>query len=407
MIVKSLRRTDLLTIGTYLALAGIAATGILETPRITARWLALLLLVIFGAFINRYPHPLAIPPQTRRANLIIGIQTVLVILLIDLTGSGYAFILLFFILSATVMRYNTLRNGLLWIAGFVLITGWFFYRIEGLGQMLRGTAIYAGGFGFLGVLTHAFHLSNVTQAQNARLLVELQAKNRQLEEFSAQVETLAASEERNRLAREVHDTVGHRLTAATVQLEAAQRLIPLDAEKAASLTGSGREQVREALQELRQVVGRLREPLEVELPLEQALQRLSSSFGGATGLSIHLELEGQVCPLNPMQRLTLYRATQEGLTNVQRHARATQAWVRLHCSPERVELSVRDNGKGFTESDHMGFGLRGLAERANQLGGECFLEPAGEGGAVLTIRLPITQQIGERKSDGKHTPTGR
>jgi signal transduction histidine kinase len=251
-------------------------------------------------------------------------------------------------------------------------------------------AIYAGGFGFVGVLTHALHQSNLAQAKNVNLLNELQAKNRQLQEYAGQVETLAAAEERNRLAREVHDTIGHRLTAAAVQIEAAQRLIPLDTDKAASLAGAGREQVRAALQELRQVVGRLREPLEVDLPLEQALQRLTTSFESATGLSITLELPGEICEMSAVQRLVLYRATQEGLTNIQRHAQASRAWVRLTCSLTRVQLSVRDNGRGFENGNGGGFGLRGLAERAAQLGGECSLESLAEGGTLLVISLPIS-----------------
>jgi signal transduction histidine kinase len=393
---QSFRRTDLFTFSAYLILAAISASGILEIERITLRWLALLLLVVFGVLLNRYPHPLARPPHTWRANLLIGAQTILVVVLIQFTDAGNAFIFLFFLLSAAVMRYNTLRMGLVWIAGFLLITGWFFSQSEGVNQVLRVISIYAGGFGFMGIMTHALHQSSMAQAQNVRLLTELQAKNQQLEEYAAQVEKLAAVEERNRLAREVHDTIGHRLTAAAVQIEAAQRLIPVDADKAANLAGAGREQVREALQELRGVVGRLREPIEAELPLEQAVRRLAANFESATGLIITLEMPKEPCALNATQRLTLYRATQEGLTNIQRHAHATHAWVRLVCTPARIELSVRDNGNGVQESSQAGFGLRGLAERAAQLGGACTLKPAAEGGALLEISLPVQPQ-GEDK----------
>jgi signal transduction histidine kinase len=150
---------------------------------------------------------------------------------------------------------------------------------------LQAMAIYAGGFLIFGVITNALTLARSTQRQNALLLAELQVRNRQLEEYAAQVEELAVVEERNRLAREVHDTLGHRLTTAAVQLEGAQRLVPSEPERAAAMIGAGRQQVREALQDLRRTVGRLREPVELEFSLPQALHRLSDSFQKATGLT--------------------------------------------------------------------------------------------------------------------------
>ena len=100
-------------------------------------------------------------------------------------------------------------------------------------------AIYAGGYLFFGVVTNALTQARMAQRQNALLLGELQAKNRQLEEYAAQVETLTVVEERNRLAREMHDTIGHRLTTAAVQLEGAQRLAASEPERAVALIGAG------------------------------------------------------------------------------------------------------------------------------------------------------------------------
>ena len=245
------------------------------------------------------------------------------------------------------MLYNPLRPGLLWLGGFILLTGWFFFEQEGLSGGLRAMAIYAGGYLFFGVVTNALTQARLTQRQNALLLGELQAKNRQLEEYAAQVETLAVVEERNRLAREMHDTIGHRLTTAAVQLEGAQRLAASEPERAAAMIGAGRQQVREALQDLRRTVGRLREPVEIELSLPQALHRLAASFQEATGLAVHLELPENACEVTSAQRLALYRTAQEGLTNVQRHAAAHQAWLRLECSPGQIRLQVIDDGRGL------------------------------------------------------------
>ncbi len=389
-------RIDSLALVAYLALLGVTAAGLWQIDRILLRWLALGLLVGFGLAYSRLPAQDGSPRSQRYANGIIALQTVLVIALIEATQAGFPFILLFFILSVTVMLYNPLRLGLFWLGGFILLTGWFFFEQEGLGGGLRAIAIYAGGYLLFGVVTNALAQARLAQRQNALLLGELQAMNRQLAESAAQVETLAVVEERNRLAREMHDTIGHRLTAAAVQLEGAQRLSARDPERAAGMIGAGREQVREALQDLRLTVGRLREPVEIELPLAQALHRLALEFQESTGLKIALDLPQAIPEVTSYQRLALYRTAQEGLTNVQRHAAARQAWLRLECSPERIALQVIDDGQGLNVGQDPtgfgpGFGLRGLQERAAQLNGEITLTSRPGGGTVLSIQLPTQE----------------
>lgn len=385
-------RLDRLSIVAYLALAGVTAAGLWEIDRILLRWLALVFLVGFGILQSRLPEQSGSPGSQRLANLVIALQTGLVVTLIETTQAGLSFVLLFFILSVTVMLYNPLRPGLLWLSGFTLLTGWVFFEQEGLGGGLQVMATYAGGYLFFGVLTNALTQARLAQRQNALLLGELQAKNRQLEEYAAQVERLTVVEERNRLAREMHDTIGHRLTTAAVQLEGAQRLVPSEPERAAAMVGAGRQQVREALQDLRHIVGRLREPVEIELSLPQALHRLAASFQEATGLAVHLDLPDDACEVTSAQRLALYRTAQEGLTNVQRHSAAHQSWLRLECSPDRIALQVIDDGCGLADGNPgAGFGLRGLQERAAQLKGAITLSDRPGGGTILAIQLPIQE----------------
>jgi len=198
-------------------------------------------------------------------------------------------------------------------------------------------------------------------------------------------------EERSRLAREMHDTLGHRLTVAAVQLEGAQRLIEADPDRAAQMVGTVREQVREALAELRQTVAALRAPLEADLSLPHALARLAAHFETATGITIHqvLPRAEELPDLPSTHRLALYRAAQEALTNIQRHAEAGQVWLVLAGDGGAVTLLVSDDGKGFSLSgDQAGFGLHGLRERAAQLGGEMHIEPRRGGGTQLSFRLP-------------------
>ena len=221
-----------------------------------------------------------------------------------------------------------------------------------------------------------------------------------MQEYADQVETLSVHAERNRLAREMHDTIGHRLTVAAVQLEAARKLALSDAEQTSGLLVTTQQQVREALAELRQTVGRLREPLETDLQLTHALSHLSDSFRLSSQFTIHLDVPPDELHLPEPHRLALYRAAQEGLTNIQRHAAATQAWLRLQCLPGSVQLEIEDNGRGlrpgFSLDDpalpgSSSFGLRGMQERMLQLGGRIEIEARPGGGTRLRLSLPFSE----------------
>ena len=136
----------------------------------------------------------------------------------------------------------------------------------------------------------------MARRESQALLADLQEAHSQLQEYALRAEEMAVVEERNRLAREMHDTLGHRLTVASVQLEGAQRLCDQDQERAAGMVGTVREQVREALGELRSTVATLRTPVEADLHLRSALRRLAAHFEEATGLAIHQVLPDEMPP---------------------------------------------------------------------------------------------------------------
>ena len=188
----------------------------------------------------------------------------------------------------------------------------------------------------------------------------------------------------------MHDALGHRLTVAVVQLEGAQRLIPTDPERAANVVGTMREQLKTALNELRQSVSALRAPAEEELPLPAAIERLVNNFQTATDLPIHLNLSAEMPVLPSSHRLTLFRAIQESLTNVQRHANAQQVWLDLFCQNGSVTLTIMDDGRGFPAVFEDGrFGLEGIRERTEQLGGTLQLNTRPKGGAVVHLQIPV------------------
>ena len=352
------------------------------------RWLVTgILLVYFGMFFLQDRICYAFPGS---GHLYLFFQSLLIITLIFLPPRvGSYLVIVFYVLSVQAMILFPEKVGLSWIGVFILITGVALYLVEDLQSMLITLPIYSGGFLFFA----AFALQTV-QAEKARaksdeLLADLKAAHQKLQAYARQAEAFAVADERNRLAREMHDTVGHRLTVSAVQLEGAQRLIPSEPDRAEKMVGTVREQVREALKELRAAVARLRAPLEADLGLTQALDRLSTNFSGATGITVHVAMPEDLPDLPASHRLALYRSAQEALTNIQKHAQASEAWLTLTLRDKLIELAIVDDGIGLsTNPDNGGFGLLGLRERAARVGGELVLTPREGGGAQVLVQLP-------------------
>lgn len=322
------------------------------------------------------------------------IQTGITIWLLILNPELNFYLIWLYVLAIEAIMLLSQREANIIIALYIVLTVGILLALLPLINAFISFPIYLGGFYFFISFAFATNRANQARAESQRLLAELQTTHQQLQTYAAQVETLAVSEERNRLAREMHDTVGHRLTVAAVQLEAAQKLVRKDADKAETMIATVREQVREALQELRQTVATLRHPLEVDLPLSQALRRLIRNFEEASGLVVNVLLPDDLPELPPAQRLAVYRTVQEGLTNVQKHAQATQVWLQLMQQNGALLLRMSDDGVGWPEKrPSTGFGLRGMAERAAQLGGELHLEPRPGGGAQLRLRLPMAAAV--------------
>jgi two-component system NarL family sensor kinase len=200
---------------------------------------------------------------------------------------------------------------------------------------------------------------------------------------------LGAVEERNRLAREIHDTLAQGLTATALQLESADALLDAGSERAheplrraLSLTRSNLEEAKRSVLDLRAA------PLEGR-PLSEALRALVDRWEAQTGISARYRAVNGSRPLPPSVEAALYRICQEALTNVARHAEAGRVIVRLVATPERVRLAVEDDGRGFETSKVPGdrHGLIGMRERAEVLGGE--LEVYTEKGAGTRIEATV------------------
>jgi len=202
----------------------------------------------------------------------------------------------------------------------------------------------------------------------------------------------AVSAERGRIARELHDIVGHSISLISVQADAAARLLRHDPVRAREPLETIQESSRGALAEMRQLVGLLRDKNEQPLLRPQPgladLTRLLDEAKG-TGLPVTLEISGERRPLPPTPDLAAYRIVQEGLTNVRKHAGPARAWVRIRYDEDCLHVEVQDDGR-LTETIRGGVhGLIGIRERVNLLGGELDAGPTSRGGFLLHARIPL------------------
>ena len=240
----------------------------------------------------------------------------------------------------------------------------------------------------LGTLAGTMFTLVVTEllVRERKARAELAEANERLRGYAAQAEQLATIQERNRLARDIHDGVGHHLTVVQMQLEAARAVIgTAESGRLDSMLATAQDQSGQALAEVRRSVAALREQRPA---LAESLQTLAAEATEA-GVPTELEIRGRARPIRADVEESLFRAAQEGLTNVRKHADASSTTVVLDYSGEdHVRLEVRDDGRGLPSTPAAGYGLTGLRERTASLGGRVSLEPAGATGLTLTVEVP-------------------
>jgi signal transduction histidine kinase len=239
--------------------------------------------------------------------------------------------------------------------------------------------IYGTGIVFVVVFTRV--AASERDARNA-----LAEANQLLRDHAAQVEELATAKERNRLAREIHDSLGHYLTVVNVQIGAARTVLDQDRTRSLEHLSNAQSLTQEGLAEVRRSVAALRASPAESRPLPEALSVLVDQWNAA-GLNARLAVSGTPRPLTPQTNLTLYRAGQEALTNVAKHANATSVDVRLNYDGDRVRLTIKDNGVGGSSSEG-GFGLLGVRERVQLLNGYVRVRAEAGKGFTLEVEVP-------------------
>ncbi len=230
------------------------------------------------------------------------------------------------------------------------------------------------GMAFLSAILFVAVFTQVAvNEQKAR--AELAAVNQKLREYAAQAEELAVAQERNRLAREIHDGLGHYLTAINIQLKAAQAVSSQDPATASEALANAQNLTEEALADVRRSISALRADPSTNRPLPETLSRLLADLRAA-GVQADFSVEGQPRPLPAQVDFTLYRAAQEGLTNVSKHSQATHVELALEylraCRPLEPARQRRRQPAAW------GWFWPGGAARTRPAGG---WQPAGQYGA--------------------------
>ncbi|NEU79573.1 sensor histidine kinase [Nostoc sp. UIC 10630] len=218
---------------------------------------------------------------------------------------------------------------------------------------------------------------------------KLAIANEKLREYAMRIENQATLEERNRIAREIHDSLGHSLTALNLQLETALKLWQSNPGKAETFLATAKELGSKALNDVRQSVSTMRSNPLQEQSLERAIASLAENFHRSNGIlpiyQINLEY-----PLPPEINTAIYRITQESLTNITKYAYATEVKLELATIRGNLRLIIQDNGRGFDlEQNTTGFGLHSMRDRTLALGGDFNINSTPGSGCKITVNIPL------------------
>ncbi len=387
------RRQSLFNVG-YAAFTLTALVGVLF-PLLTERYSlpVIVLVILIGlAYIALGTVGFAHVSETcvpREITLYLCTQTLLAGAALVIGQSGGFWLFLMPLVSHAAILLPRLLSAIFAAAitvGFALLTA----ANDGLkAVMLTATQIGVGVF-----FTYAFSIMLVRSERErsvmARLAAELRVANQKLSDYAAQVEELAITRERNRVAREIHDSLGHYLTVANVQLEAARVLFDSDPTRAKDALTKAQTLTKGGLNEVRRSVAALRSSPLDNRSLPVALRDLAQE-GQSSGLIIQFSIEGAAQPLGTQIDLTLFRVVQEGLTNVRKHSTATQVDMLLRYSPNNALVQVQDDGQRRDDlAQPSGFGLTGLRERVHLLAGELLAEATIQG-FLLRATIPYDQ----------------
>jgi len=242
--------------------------------------------------------------------------------------------------------------------------------------------------------------AEAARQEGQKLLTELQEAHRQLQLYAAQAEELAATKERNHLARALHDSVTQTIFSITLTAKSARMLLDKAPDQVATQLDHLQELAQGALAEMRALIFELRPPAVEEEGLVSALRKHLAALKSREGLEVDLQIEGER-RLPGIQERRLFRIVQEALNNVVKYAQSDHAEITLTIADDRVLLLVEDKGIGFDpaaiEPGQEKMGLSSMRERAEMLGGTFQVDSQPGAGTRIKVEVP---QVEREEADG-------
>jgi signal transduction histidine kinase len=382
MLAKLTNRNSIATVVSYLMIVAVSLLGITEYPE--KRSQSIPILAIF--FLLLIVQPL-LPPNRKTLSVIyISVQVLLVVALYSIIPQADYWAILLIPTIIYAMRVFSLEVGLLWVVIFIIIVGFIIIDRHGFGVAL----VYSTAYLFFASYAYLMEKTEKAQAESQQLLLELQESNQKLTELASNAEELAIIKERNRLARELHDSVTQSLYSLTLLSAGWRRLAAKGELDSVEDSFSEIEDVaQQALKEMRLLIYELR-PLALENEgLQGALHHRLSAVEKRAGVEARLVMDN-VLNLSPEVEEALYAIAIEALNNALKHASATIVTVKLHSSDSLLRMEVIDNGCGFDPlkaEKSRGMGLKSLRERVEHMNGK--LEIISSPGAGTDVCVEV------------------
>lgn len=313
----------------------------------------------------------------------IFLEVLLVLYLQSMTG-GYIYIILFTTLTDSVMRLkDEVYLMVVVIASTLLYTLYPVYSLEWIILILL---FYVITFLLLRQLRQELDARMDTEVlydQIRKNNYELEAARARLLSYTKQVEKVSQLEERNRISRELHDSIGHDLTGILLQVDASLQILPLDQDKGIEILTSAYQNINRSIENVRQTAGKLR-PTTFQ-PHMITLKELIKKFQKDTGVHIELITKGTPYQLYPSIEIVIYKNIREALTNSVRHGYAKNIQIQLIYNSKEVQIIIEDDGLGST-SIQKGFGLSGMEERLEIIEGS--ITYSGDKGFHIHMKIP-------------------
>src|SRR4051794_4414999 len=368
----------LLDVAVYLTLAILIAVSLIVFADMLARLLIVALCILFGLVYRFGYYAISTP---RHAALYFTLQTLLLTCLITVARTSDVFGLLFFTLGIQAVLTWPTRMAIVWLVLFYLIDsgGALLYRGQaGIVNVLFNAAVFVLTF----VFANSLRQTEIARDQNQQLLEDLRAAQRQ-------VQDLAVAEERNRLARELHDSVKQQVFATIMQLGAARVLLERDPNAARVHLIEAEQLAQQSGAELSLLIHELRPVALGDKGLVAAIQSYAADWSRQSKIEANVRARGSGT-LMPAAEHALVRVTQEALANVARHSHASAVTVDIELAAGAATLTIADNGCGFDMGmGSRGVGLDSMRERLEALGGRLSVNSSLGTGTTIEARYEV------------------